>query len=580
MSTMQSDFNENINNIMKYAPYGCILINAQRHIVHCNNNAVELFTANSKEEILNKNFEEYFAKEQSNKLCLSYFAAQTNEEQKNNEDNNDNNREENIYLDINCIDGTYKSLEAICMPITRDNQSYWVVHLRELQGYYQKWAEALEEKRCLETRLQSMIDHMPLVCNTFNADFEIIDCNLKAVEMWNFQNKQEFIDRFPEISPPFQECGTPSMEKAVYCIRRAFEEGYYSFEWMDQQVNGDPMPSFVTLIRFEWKREFFVVAFIQDLRGFYQFKETERIAKERLQTMLDSSPLACFVIEEDFQVTEVNKVFVSLLGMHSSQDSIDLFIKLSPSYQPDGTSSEEKCRENLGIAFDSNSANFEWMFYNKAKELIPCEVIMVRVKLEGRYCVITFIRDLRDIKNATLRMKQMEMLAYTDNLTGIYNRRYFMDSAENEMAKCLRYDTPFSVIMIDIDFFKVVNDTYGHSVGDEVLKILTIRMNSVVKRNTLIARYGGEEFIILLAGVNQTDAENVAWRIQRVVDETKFNAKEITMPITVSLGVCTASDDIKKLEDIIDRADKALYKAKSLGRNTVVVYDYEDCYEE
>lgn len=433
---------------------------------------------------------------------------------------------------------------------------------------------ALEDKKNLQQRLESMIDHMPLVCNTFDKDFNIIDCNQKAVEVFEMKDKREFMERFFEILPPFQPDGKPSGEKAIECIKKAFEEGYYSFEWWDQKLDGEPMPSFISLVRFEWKSEFFVVAFIQDLREFYKFKETERIAKERLQTMLNASPLACFVIESDFCITELNQEFSNLFGQHLGENYEKLFSKLSPEYQPEGSLSVDKSREMLEISFNLGSTIFEWMFRNQAKELIPCEVSMMRVRLEGEFCIMAFIRDLREIKQASMVMKQLEMLAYTDTLTNIYNRRYFLDFANNELSKYFKFGTHFSIIMLDIDFFKKVNDTYGHAFGDEVLKMLAMRINSVVKRNTVVARYGGEEFIVLLAGVEVINAEAVAWRINKAVGSSPFNIKDRSINVTISCGVCsTEGQTIESLDDIINKADIALYAAKEAGRDRVVVYN-------
>ena len=564
MRAVNYKFDEVLLEILEYAPSACLFLDASFTVINFNNIAAAILR---QENLKGKHLEDIFPEViPGNGSYADYIREHV-------AFHIENGRSK-ISLTAAFSDGTSRPMEAVFMPMGEAETGY-IVHLRAYEAGAEGLSDIMEDKRNLEMRLTNMIDYMPLVCNTFNKDFNIIDCNQKAVEVFEMKSKQDFIDRFPEISPPTQPCGTPSMEKAVACIARAFDEGYYSFEWMDQKLDGAPMPSHVTLIRFEWKHEHFVVAFIQDLREFYRFREAERIAKARLKTMLDSSPLACFIIEENKTITELNQEFESLFGSHYNQEYMELFSKLSPTYQPDGRRSDEKCREKMEMAFSSRTANFEWMFHNAHKELIPCEVTMVRVTLEGRFCVITFIRDLREIKSAAMKMQQLEMLAYTDTLTNIYNRRYFMDCAMSEMEKKYSSGKPFAIIMIDIDRFKSVNDTYGHGVGDEVLKILAIRMNSVVKRNTIVARYGGEEFAVLVSGADSDIGENIAWRIQKAVAASPFNVKDTVLHVTVSVGVCSADMPVSSLADVLARADKALYEAKNSGRNTVVVYKGE-----
>ena len=163
-------------------------------------------------------------------------------------------------------------------------------------------------------------------------------------------------------------------------------------------------------------------------------------------------------------------------------------------------------------------------------------------------------------------------LALTDALTGVRNRRYLMEKAEQELQHCTQKNADFSAIMVDIDFFKSINDRYGHLSGDEVLKILTARIRHILKHDTLLARYGGEEFVITLPGVKHEDAMKTAWRIQKTIESYAFRIGELEINITASFGVASKTPSCTTLADIIDKADKALYKAKESGRNTVVGY--------
>ncbi|MCL2201853.1 MAG: diguanylate cyclase [Oscillospiraceae bacterium] len=176
--------------------------------------------------------------------------------------------------------------------------------------------------------------------------------------------------------------------------------------------------------------------------------------------------------------------------------------------------------------------------------------------------------------NVFNRSKQKE-LAYTDSLTGVYNRRYFLETAEITLRRCIEESSNFSLIMMDIDHFKSINDRFGHAIGDEVLKIFTARIRHVLKKDTLFARYGGEEFAVELEGVSQENAVKTALRLSQVIQDTPFQIDGLELNVTASFGVASKTSVCTLLEKIINNSDKALYQAKSAGRNTVIGYTEE-----
>ena len=162
-------------------------------------------------------------------------------------------------------------------------------------------------------------------------------------------------------------------------------------------------------------------------------------------------------------------------------------------------------------------------------------------------------------------------LAKIDSLTGLYNRYYFNTKAKEFYNLATTSDTPLSLIMIDLDYFKQVNDNYGHLVGDELLKQVSLRLKKSIRGDDILARFGGEEFIFLLPNTNLNQAYIIAERIRQNIEATPYKIQLEINPLinTISLGVST----LKKgdtIEDLINRADKALYVAKQQGRNKVV----------
>ena len=162
-------------------------------------------------------------------------------------------------------------------------------------------------------------------------------------------------------------------------------------------------------------------------------------------------------------------------------------------------------------------------------------------------------------------------LAITDGLTKIYNHRFFQELFEKEYNRAYRYDTVFSMIMLDIDLFKDVNDTYGHLFGDKILVGLANLVKSCLRSMDTVARYGGEEFAMLLPETNGIEATHTAERIRKTVEGYVFHVSDRELNITVSQGVATfPSSGIQGRFDIIAKADEALYEAKEAGRNRVV----------
>jgi len=178
----------------------------------------------------------------------------------------------------------------------------------------------------------------------------------------------------------------------------------------------------------------------------------------------------------------------------------------------------------------------------------------------------------RILEQSYIQLNGMKALAFTDTLTGAHTRRYFMDKAEQELSESNKHKYNFHLLMLDVDFFKNINDEYGHQIGDEVLKIVVARISNVMRRNTLVARYGGEEFIIMLTDIDYEDAVKTAGRIQQKLAESEFRVGDLRLCINVSLGVATKSDPEESLADIIHNADMALYEAKRTGRNKVIEY--------
>jgi diguanylate cyclase (GGDEF)-like protein len=168
-----------------------------------------------------------------------------------------------------------------------------------------------------------------------------------------------------------------------------------------------------------------------------------------------------------------------------------------------------------------------------------------------------------------IALARQQQLAHTDELTGINNRRYLYELAEHEFEIATRYQQPLSVIMFDIDHFKEVNDTFGHTIGDQMLQHVTRVACTELRSVDVIGRYGGEEFVIILPMTNAKKAFPLAERIRVGVEAMRVPTEKGDAAVTLSIGIIEMIHDTQteSIDSLIRRADEAMYAAKQAGRN-------------
>lgn len=195
-------------------------------------------------------------------------------------------------------------------------------------------------------------------------------------------------------------------------------------------------------------------------------------------------------------------------------------------------------------------------------------VSITLIEFEEKECAFV---ALMDVTEQRLLKQQLTKLANTDELTGLFNRRYFFVKGDEEYKRAQRYQLPLSFLMLDLDYFKLINDNYGHDMGDHVLKFFAELISPSLREFDLLGRLGGEEFAILLPNIDQLGAYNLAERLRVLVEESSFIFETQTITLTVSIGISSLNSPLQQLNDLLKQADQALYEAKGAGRNRVVV---------
>jgi diguanylate cyclase (GGDEF)-like protein len=182
--------------------------------------------------------------------------------------------------------------------------------------------------------------------------------------------------------------------------------------------------------------------------------------------------------------------------------------------------------------------------------------------------------ELREIQ------KQLELAAKTDQLTQLSNRRDMLEKMEYERVRFKRSQKPFVLIISDIDNFKEFNDTFGHDCGDFVLVSVANIMRSMIREGDLLARWGGEEFLFLLLETNLEGGGIVAEKVRKRIATHSYRYKELTLSVTMTFGVSVFDNDDMTIDDVLKKADQALYRGKNRGKNCVVLSDSEYIEEE
>ncbi|NRF27992.1 diguanylate cyclase [Vibrio coralliilyticus] len=211
-----------------------------------------------------------------------------------------------------------------------------------------------------------------------------------------------------------------------------------------------------------------------------------------------------------------------------------------------------------------------WQTYLPSRIVFP-QVAVVAIVFLVLAILVTWGILIQAYENRSVYEKQLYLEATTDGLTQLKNRRYFMALGENEQRMHRYQNKELCLLLIDIDHFKRINDTYGHSVGDEALKHIVHLCEQNLRKTDILGRLGGEEFAVLLPDTTMDDALDVANRIRESVRESPFCVEHSRLRLTVSIGIAKLQTQ-PHFEELLEQADKAMYQAKHAGRNTIRIY--------
>ncbi|GGO09492.1 sensor domain-containing diguanylate cyclase [Saccharibacillus kuerlensis] len=319
-----------------------------------------------------------------------------------------------------------------------------------------------------------------------------------------------------------------------------------------------------------------------------------------MNTQLDRVPGGYFSISEAGFVQSVNRTFLDMLGLEETEQLVGKHIESVMSsinkmffhtYFYPHIHMHKRVDEMYFAFRTADNQSVPVLLNGVRRELegevvIDCMALVMRKRLEYEKDALRSKNEIEKLYEATNEMNKqleklhaeyelkqkallemnrtLETLASTDPLTGLHNRRFFQDCLRGELLACRSSGEHLSLLIVDIDFFKNINDTYGHPVGDFVLIELARLLRQTAGPHSICARFGGEEFVVLLPAFGRTEASEAAERIRVTIENTPLGPHRIT----VSIGIATSLPDSTE-ESLLERADLALYRSKHEGRNRV-----------
>ena len=324
--------------------------------------------------------------------------------------------------------------------------------------------------------------------------------------------------------------------------------------------------------------------FANEFRNLSDFMNYERVLVEKIFSLLSSfveyHVAGLFFASPDDYAENI--LYIDTLGRNFPKNLLsdiqyDFFRKMEE-YRSLKNTKFEVVRMLLGKELDYKFTDLT------SKIIIP---LIFDKKLIGGICFYTrqdmdyasfryfdiMIGELLAIFKMKYQYTEKEFMSVLDGLTGLYNRRQFEIGLEQEFNRTRRHPSDFSLAILDIDFFKKVNDTFGHQYGDYVLRTVADLMKTAFRKTDLLYRYGGEELIMIMPETNIEGAIIPVQRLRRMVEEYDFDYNGVKTKVTVSMGLTMNYPDLNSPADILKSADNALYKAKESGRNRVVLHE-------
>ncbi|PSN16679.1 hypothetical protein C7293_01740 [filamentous cyanobacterium CCT1] len=314
-----------------------------------------------------------------------------------------------------------------------------------------------------------------------------------------------------------------------------------------------------------------LVTFLHDITAARQVADQLKASESRYRSLIHHVPIGLCRFSVEGRPLDGNPALLSIFGFDTIADLLQAS-PIQPSSPVTDRAQPMLWRDYLGQAGTLKDCELNLLRSDGRNLWVR---VVARAIADATGTIQYYEGAVEDITEIKAAQTALEELAMRDSLTHVYNRRHFIELASQELARSARFNRPVTLLMIDIDHFKVINDTYGHLAGDAVLRDIALRIKSNLRQSDILARYGGEEFILMMPETDQAQAWSGAERLRQVIAATPFDSGSDPLSITASVGMScwpansdtNALASLPHINDLISKADQALYRAKHSGRN-------------
>jgi diguanylate cyclase (GGDEF)-like protein/PAS domain S-box-containing protein len=456
-------------------------------------------------------------------------------------------------------DGSTFDLEVHGSAFRLNDEIFTMAILRDVSERIQS-EERLREN---EERLRILFDSSPDPAWLIDG-YRFVECNKAALDILGYASKEEFIFKHPsELSPEIQDDGEPSFSKAERMINLALEKGIHRFEWMHTKANGDEFPAEVTLSTIILQGRKVIYCAWRDITERRQAEEEMRLAASVFHTTHEG----ILVTDARGVIVSVNPAFTEITG-YEAEEAIGKTPRLLKSDHHGDDFYDTMWRE---LRAEGRWQGEVWNRRKSGEAILEWLTVSAIRSADGRHR--RYIGIFSDITELRRKDEQIRHQAYHDALTDLPNRSLLIDRLERAIASAARHNTSVATLFIDLDRFKVVNDSMGHHEGDKMLQIVAQRLVESIRKSDTVGRLGGDEFVVIL-----TDFKEISEIIQ-VVEKLNYtlanpmNLGGRTVHSGASIGIAVFPQDGADAMSLMRNADTAMYQAKAAGRGTFRFFD-------
>ncbi|MDD5492150.1 MAG: diguanylate cyclase [bacterium] len=470
---------------------------------------------------------------------------------------------------LNHGEGAHLSIKA--SPLYDENGVFVgaIESIRDISA--QKKAEqALKES---EKKFRSLADESPNMIFIYKND-RIVYTNRKAEEIMGYTRQELYSPDFncmSLVSPESHWQAKAALEKYLKGIDLP------NIEYVLKNKSGHKLNTIISTKIIDYQGSAAILALVTDITKQKEIAQVVAESDKKYRTTIEAMPEAIHVVDRDLHIMLINQAFLKMnkeLGIAS--DIIGKTVFEAFSFLPDTILKEYEhvLAQNRVLTTEEGTLINKEMFYTQTTKIPIVE--------EGKVNkIVTVIRNITEQKTKEQELiklsneilainKKLKQLSLMDSQTGLFNHRYFTENIDLEFDRARREHHSLSLIMIDIDYFKSINDVYGHSFGDLVLKQLATLLKHGIRHYNPVVRFGGEEFIIIAPGLDRLSAIDLGQRLLDKVNETAFGNKKQKVKLKLSIAVVSFPEErMLRAADFLEKADHILSKAKEFGGNRV-----------